>query len=316
MKDVVFIIPYFGKFNNYFQFFLNSCGRNKEYNWIIFTDDIRKFSYPENVKVVYTTFDEIKSRIVKKISDIQIKIESPYKLCDYKPLYGYLFEEYIQDYEYWGFCDLDLIFGNLNNFLDFNELKNFDKIGVLGHFTLFKNTKENRELFLSTERYKEVFSSEKSYKFDEEFGEDLGVSINNIFLDKGKKINDLDCFADIYVKSSNFKLIHYNIQNKNYVIEKKDKSFFVWDNGILIKYVYKNKKWNKKEYMYIHLQKRKMKIKNENINIYKIIPNSFENLEECFTKEKYFSVKRKNLNLHYFKIRSKNLITKFKNRRK
>ena len=33
MEKVVFIIPYFGKFNNYFQLFLNSCAYNKKFEW-------------------------------------------------------------------------------------------------------------------------------------------------------------------------------------------------------------------------------------------------------------------------------------------
>ena len=36
MEKVVFIIPYFGKFNNYFQLFLNSCAYNKKFEWLIF----------------------------------------------------------------------------------------------------------------------------------------------------------------------------------------------------------------------------------------------------------------------------------------
>ena len=33
----IFIIPYFGHFNNYFQLFLNSCAYNRDFDWLIFT---------------------------------------------------------------------------------------------------------------------------------------------------------------------------------------------------------------------------------------------------------------------------------------
>lgn len=62
MKKIVFIIPYFGKFNNYFQLFLNSCQYNADLcDWIIFTDDRSKFEYPNNVFVHYTEWEEIKN---------------------------------------------------------------------------------------------------------------------------------------------------------------------------------------------------------------------------------------------------------------
>ena len=37
MKKCIFIIPYFGKFNEYFTLFLKSCKNNKEFNWLILT---------------------------------------------------------------------------------------------------------------------------------------------------------------------------------------------------------------------------------------------------------------------------------------
>mmetsp|Transcript_26359 Transcript_26359/g.39095 ORF Transcript_26359/g.39095 Transcript_26359/m.39095 type:complete len:388 (+) Transcript_26359:65-1228(+) len=44
-----------------------------------------------------------------------------YKLCDYKPLLAYLFPEYYQavsivKYRYWGYCDLDLVWGSFQQF--------------------------------------------------------------------------------------------------------------------------------------------------------------------------------------------------------
>lgn len=314
MNKVIFVIPYFGKFNNYFQLFLNSCKNNDEYNWLLITDDKTKYDFPENVTVIYDEFENLKSKIQAKFKEIKISLDSPYKLCDFKPTYGYIFEEYVKDFEYWGYCDIDLIFGKINNFLNLEKLSEYDKIGVLGHFTIFKNSKEIRELFLKDERYKIVLSSPKSFKFDEEFGEDFGESINNIFEKYNKKIADLKDFADIYVKSSNFKIINYDMKNKKYNLAKHRKNVFVYNSGILENYFLENKKLFLKEYMYIHLQKRKMEVKiNNNNNIYKIIPNSFLDLENNINSVKNFKkIKTKKINLHYFKIRLKNLKVKIK----
>ena len=67
MNKCVFILPYFGKFNNYFPLFLRSCGKNSKFNWLIFTDDKTEYNYPPNVKVHYCSFDEIKNIFEKNL---------------------------------------------------------------------------------------------------------------------------------------------------------------------------------------------------------------------------------------------------------
>ena len=148
MKKILFIIPYFGKLNNYFQLFLDSCKNNENYNWLIITNDRTKFSFPKNVEVIYDEFNNFQKKVQQKFDKIKISLESPYKLCDFKPTYGYVFEEYIKDYQYWGYCDIDLIFGSIDNCLKLDKLTQYDKIGILGHFTIFKNTKELREFYI------------------------------------------------------------------------------------------------------------------------------------------------------------------------
>lgn len=315
LNKIVFIVPYFGRFNNYFQLFLNSCEKNSNYNWIIITDDKRNFYYPKNVEVIYESFEKLKEQIQTKFENIEISLDNPYKLCDYKPTYGYIFEKNIEKYDYWGYCDVDLIFGNIEKCLDMKKIKKYDKIGVLGHFTIFRNTKELRELFLNDERYKEVLTSPKSFKFDEEYGEDYGNSINNIFQKKNKKVYNIINLADIYVKSSNFKLINYNNEEKKYFVENYKKNLFVYDDGNLKRYTVENNKLVTTEYLYIHLQKRSMNVNINNFNKYKIIPNSFENFNENINSIQDFQkIKIKNFNLHYFKIRLKNLKNKIKKR--
>lgn len=315
MKKIVFIIPYFGKFPNYFQLFLNSCEKNLDYDWLILTDDKTKYNYSKNIRVIYTTFEKIKNKIQSKF-DFKISLEKPYKLCDFKPCYGYIFEKEIEEYSHWGHCDVDLIFGKLNDFITEQMLNEYDKIFTLGHLTIYKNEHENNRLFmkkLNGEKiYKKYLSSPKGFQFDELYFD----SINNIFEEYNKKIfTDYLC-ADIYTKSSNFKeILYYDKESKQSIVSKLEKnSFFVYENEKIKKYYTKNGQLREKEYIYIHLQKRKMEL-NENIfnlKTYKIIPNRFEKLEYKITEKNMYKIKKKYFNLHYFKIRTKNLIVKIK----
>lgn len=308
----IFIIPYFGHFNNYFQLFLNSCAYNKDFDWLIFTDDQTNYKYPHNVRVEYCSFQDIQNKFREKF-DFNISLERPYKLCDFKPAYGYIFYDKIQQYDFWGHCDTDLIWGKIGDFITDDLLEKNDKIGIMGHCTLYRNTPENNSIFLKKlngmDRAKEVLQSTYNYSFDEEFN----LSINNLFEEYNKKIDYTEYEANIYTKSSDFKITKMDINTKKYFIEKRKRSFFLWDRGKLLRYSYVNEKIETEEYMYIHMQSREMKIKNSSFEIYKIIPNAFENIEVSAPIEKnFFNVKIKNFNLHYFKLRSHNLVDKLK----
>ncbi|MCQ2015583.1 DUF6625 family protein [Clostridium butyricum] len=311
MKSIAFVIPYFGKFNNYFQLFLNSCKYNTDCDWIIFTDDNTYYDYPENVIVHYITFEKIKQIFQDKFN-FKISLEYPYKLCDYRPSYGYIFSEYISNYKFWGYCDTDLIWGKISNFINIKDLDKYDKIGFLGHCTIYKNNKLINNMFMSelngVKRYKDVLTTNGNCSFDEEFNN----SINNIFEYQNLKIRKDQYEANIYTKSSNFRITRMEFDLKKYIIEKNKKSFFVWDRGVLFRYI-KNKEITVEEYMYMHLQSRKMTVRLKNLSVdkYKIIPNSFDYLERNVIESNNFKeIRKKYFNLHYFKLRSSNLLKK------
>ena len=151
MKNkVIFIIPYFGNFNNYFQLFLNSCATNSDFSWLIVTDNNDKYDFPRNVLVKRMSFSQLKEIINEKLN-ANVRINNPYKLCDLKPMYGEIFHDFISKFDWWGYCDIDLIFGKLNHFLTDDLLNNYDKIGVLGHCTLMKNINTVIVLFIERE---------------------------------------------------------------------------------------------------------------------------------------------------------------------
>lgn len=71
--------------------------------------------------------------------DFNIALPSPYKLCDFRPIYGKLFQQYINGADFWGFGDIDLIYGDIRQFITENVLQNYDLISGWGHLTLVRN---------------------------------------------------------------------------------------------------------------------------------------------------------------------------------
>lgn len=67
------------------------------------------------------TISKWKELVKEKLKiDVPFTVDWYYKLCDYKPTLGYLFSEYLEldkkRYLYWGYCDLDVIWGNFQKF--------------------------------------------------------------------------------------------------------------------------------------------------------------------------------------------------------
>lgn len=306
-----FIIPYFGTFPNYMQLYLNSCGKNPMFNWTIITDNETEYDYPKNVRVINKSFEDVQKLVQSKF-DFEVALKKPYKLCDMKPMYGYIFEEYNSGFDFWGFCDVDVILGNLSHFIT-NEVLEYDKIFTQGHMTLMRNTKKLNHLFMTAVDgqlyFKTVLRSEKSFNFDEEFLDK--ININTICRQEGINIWEQEPIADIYTKSSNFRRV---IRSG---VESKSKNYYLWNNGKLTRQIKVGMEWKTEEYMYLHLQKRRMKINiNQSENTFKIIPNEFAKLEinikEVGEKDDFVNCKR--FNLQYFKIRYRNLKTKIKRR--
>ena len=309
-KTINIIIPYFGTFPNYFQLFLNSCKYNNTVDWTIITDNTEKYDYPNNVRVKKMSFLDVQLLIRSKF-DFEVAIDSAYKLCDFRPAYGYIFDELIEVYDYWGYGDVDIIYGDIRKFIT-EDILSYDKVFTFGHLSLIKNTEDLNKLFVcpldGKMFYREVFSSAASFNFDEEF---MGKpNINTIFRNNGYRVWDNSFAADIYTKSTNFILDVGDGKREN-----KKKSIFVWEKGNLKRIVKDANSVRTEEYLYIHLQKRKMKVHvDSEMSSYKIIPNAFDRLEYSQEKviEHFDKIKRKHINNQYLRIRVNNLKTKIK----
>lgn len=205
---IAFIVPYFGKFNNYFQLWLESCKYNSDIDWFIYTDDNGKYAFPRNVHVQYITFEQIKNKI-QTLFDFPIVLDNPYKLCDYKPIYGELFQNDIKDFDFWGHCDTDLIWGNIRNFVSDDILNKYDKLFSHGHMVLYRNTKKINSLYrslppLNGYDYKVVYSTSDNLGFDEFGGKQSWGGIEKMIEISNIPYYKTRCFDDIYSKYYNF----------------------------------------------------------------------------------------------------------------
>lgn len=273
---IAIVIPFFGELNckGYFQLFLDSCAQNKFITWFLITNDRTTYNYPENVCVKYQSFEELRGFIQNQF-DFPISLNTPYKLCDFKPAYGNIFKEMIRDYDWWGFGDIDLIWGNASHFITEELLENNEQLYSRGHLTISKNNEKMRLLYQDQggkELYRKIFSEERSYAFDE-----LHISggFREIVARTGIQLYDELDFADI-AKQNWFDVFSFELAQAQLKSKEKNigRSIFCWSPERLERIYYQNRKLISKEFLYIHLQRRNLKVLANRQESFCIVPNS------------------------------------------
>lgn len=310
MKKIRLIIPYFGKLPKFFPYFLLTAKRNQKIDFLIYTDQkVDQFTIlnANNIEFVTLSFDELREKVQSKF-DFKISLKTPYKLCDYKVAYGLIFEEELKGYDYWGFCDTDVLLGDIYQFLEEHSFfeNDYVRYGLLGHLQIFKNSQEVNRIFMSGKdlnyrlNYKNVFTSEQNFIFDEE------KVIQILFEKSGFEQLQDKFFDDIDISHFSFREYGEDEPKRYYSWSQKHglKSINLIDGQLVIKHP-----------LYAHFQKRTIECPEfEPIESFYVIPNklvfgeelSIQEIEEV-TKNKFYwtywkRILRSKLNIEKYSI--------------
>ena len=245
-QKICVIGVYFGTLPNYFQLWLRSCEHNKGISFYLFTDaDLSAYVIPANVQWNGYSLNQMRER-ASEVLGFEAALYRPYKCCDFKPLYGEIFSEYIKEFDYWGHCDFDLIWGDLSYYFDLYRINEYEKFLPLGHLCLYKNTRVNNMRYIldgsKCGDYILAFSSKVHRAFDEELG--IGAIFDKHNIPTFKK----RIFADI---SDSYKRYQCARRDKNYKYQ-----VFFWRKGKVYRAYWDNGKIHEEEFLYIHFQKR------------------------------------------------------------
>ena len=123
----------------------------------------------ENIFVHQMSFKDFCS-IVQAAFPFSVVLDRPYKLCDYKQAYGYILRDYVKGYDFWGFGDLDLVYGDIRHFLNEDVLRHKFILGW-GHLTLLHNDESTNMYFMKRvegyQYYQDAFTKHEISFFDE-----------------------------------------------------------------------------------------------------------------------------------------------------
>jgi len=171
MKTILLIIPYFGKWPVWFEAYLVSIQKNPSVNWLFITDCELPLHSPSNTEFISSSLSEFNDRVNAHFG-VNVPL-SPRKICDLRVAFGELFSAELQNYDFWGFCDLDIIWGDIRAFITPEKLEYYDLISsrkhnTSGHFTIVKNTPANAAYYHHIFDYKELLQREELQRIDED----------------------------------------------------------------------------------------------------------------------------------------------------
>ncbi len=169
-KSLCLVICYMGRLPAYIDCVFRSCECNEDIDWLIFTDDQTARRTPANVRIMPATFDGLREQFSRMLG-MEVCIPNSYQLCKFKPAYGYLFEDVLKGYDFWGHTDLDVIYGDLRKFIREDILAAYNKVLCRAHLSLYRNVPEVNKYFMleapKVVRYDVAFRDPENRQFDE-----------------------------------------------------------------------------------------------------------------------------------------------------
>ena len=150
--------------------YLHSLANQRTLDLLLLTDGTAP-ELPANARRVEMTLDQLRERAIATLGT-PVRLHRTRNICDLRPAYGLIFEEFLRGYAYWAFGDEDVLYGDLDAMLAPHLDGTADLVvpgltGKSGHLTLVKNDRRTNELAMRDPAYKDVLVSVEHWAYDE-----------------------------------------------------------------------------------------------------------------------------------------------------
>lgn len=275
MKSICLITIWMGPLPDYFDIWLKSTVNNNTVDFYVITDQKNdRYQLRENVHWINQSFDEVRDRF-QELFDFKINLKQAYKLCDYKPVYAKAWKEITEQYDFVGYCDVDIVLGDVREFLTDDVLDEHERIFDGGHFNLMKNNDKMLNLYLlSADKknhsysYRDVYRTGYACYFDEFLG------MSNLCWKYCRVLRDQMDEKMVFDFTWKKWMFTSFVSKKSYYCR--------WNDGHLFRYLCNKdgsicKDAEPEEIMYMHFQKRNMHVNIEALQSkeFWIVPNEF-----------------------------------------
>ena len=242
------IAAYVGPLPELMGLWLRSAGRNPEFDFLVVSDQAAPADLPANVRFARQDLADMRQRF-DAVTGLQTALSVPYKLCDFKPLYWALADD-LAAYDYWGFCDLDVVWGRLADLLP-SDWGRYDALLAEGHLRLFSNSAAMRDLYRHPENpidWRAALSELRIFGLDEHNGINRALARDHTV----SWYSDPTLIADI---DPDFRQFRRLSELPNWRLQA-----FHWQDGRIFHEWVDKGRHCQQELLYIHLQKRKLEI--------------------------------------------------------
>ena len=182
---ICLISVWFGPWPAYLDVFLKTCAANQSVDWILISDQDKPITSSGNILFRHMSAQEFVDTASEKLG-FEISIKDPYKLCDFKPALGYIFEDLLTTYHYWGYSDMDLVFGEIGEHIRTLIEGRPDIVSgypgfLSGPFCLYRNSTDINALFRDCPDYRSILQDPHHRAFDENIPRQLNFLRKNLY---------------------------------------------------------------------------------------------------------------------------------------
>jgi hypothetical protein len=168
---LIMLMPYFGHWPEWMNLFIESCKWNPDVRWRFFTDCGEPENKAANVDYVHLRFEDYKALVRNRLR-IDFDPSDPYKLCDLKPSYGYIHARDIAGYRFFGYGDIDLVYGKISDFYTGEVLARSSVLSIrhdmfAAHFAILRNTAGLRRAYKRIPGYRQALEQSQYLEMDE-----------------------------------------------------------------------------------------------------------------------------------------------------
>lgn len=168
---LIMLIPYFGQWPEWINLFVESCKWNPGVRWRLYTDCGEPENKADNIDYVHLSFDDYKALVRERLGNA-FDPPDPYKLCDLRPCLAHIHERDVAGFPFFGYGDIDVIYGNIGNFYTEGVLSRFNVLSthperLAGHFAVLRNTPAFRHAFERIRNYRTLLEQPHYVGMDE-----------------------------------------------------------------------------------------------------------------------------------------------------
>src|SRR5688500_6743885 len=106
------ILPYFGSFGPWFGLYLHSLARQHTLDLLLLSDS-NPPALPVNATRVEMSLEKLRRWATARLGT-PVRLHRTRNICDLRPAYGLVFEDFTRGYDYWAYGDEDVLYGDLD----------------------------------------------------------------------------------------------------------------------------------------------------------------------------------------------------------